>query len=196
MDLVYTWYGSATSHAGRARGAGGDHLQGPARPVCSCSRPRTSTTSFSECSVALRRSTTCASTPFIFMANHFHLLITVLDPEQMSLFTGFLKANLAKELGRLHDWRETFWGRRYHSASDRHRTSTTSSSASSTFSTMVAKKASSPHRSSGPGATSARALYRGESALERARGTTVPLNTGLFCGASTSCIPSRPRPST
>ena len=35
----------------------------------------------------------------------------------MSLFTGFLKANLAKEIGRLHDWRETFWGRRYHSAS-------------------------------------------------------------------------------
>jgi hypothetical protein len=35
----------------------------------------------------------------------------------MSLFTGYLNANLAKELGRLRDWREKFWGRRYHSAS-------------------------------------------------------------------------------
>ena len=54
---------------------------------------------------------------FIFMSNHLHILATVSSPKQMSLFTGFLKGNLAKELGRLHDWRETFWGRRYHSAS-------------------------------------------------------------------------------
>ena len=54
---------------------------------------------------------------FCFLSNHFHLLGTVSSAEQMSLFTGFLKGNLAKEIGRLQDWRETFWGRRYHSAS-------------------------------------------------------------------------------
>ena len=54
---------------------------------------------------------------FCFLSNHFHLLGTVSSAEQMSLFTGFLKGNLAKEIGRLRDWRETFWGRRYHSAS-------------------------------------------------------------------------------
>ena len=54
---------------------------------------------------------------FCFMSNHNHILATVSSVEQMSLFTGFLKGNLAKEIGRLRDWRETFWGRRYHSAS-------------------------------------------------------------------------------
>ncbi len=54
---------------------------------------------------------------FCFLSNHFHLLGTVSSAQQMSLFTGFLKGNLAKEIGRLQDWRETFWGRRYHSAS-------------------------------------------------------------------------------
>ena len=53
---------------------------------------------------------------FNFMANHEHLQATVRDEEQMSLFMGYLNANLAKELGRLYDWREKFWGRRYHSA--------------------------------------------------------------------------------
>jgi REP element-mobilizing transposase RayT len=54
---------------------------------------------------------------FVFLANHYHLLTTMRSAEQMSLFTGFLNGNLAKELGRLHGWREKFWGRRYHSAS-------------------------------------------------------------------------------
>jgi hypothetical protein len=41
----------------------------------------------------------------------------VQSAEQMSLFIGFVKGNIAKELGRYHDWKENFWGRRYHSAS-------------------------------------------------------------------------------
>jgi len=52
-----------------------------------------------------------------FQVNHEHLLGSVEHEEQMSLFMGYLNGNLAKELGRLHDWREKFWGRRYHSAS-------------------------------------------------------------------------------
>ena len=54
---------------------------------------------------------------FIFMSNHFHLLMQVACALQMSRFTGFFKSNIAKELGRLFDWKEHFWGRRYHSAS-------------------------------------------------------------------------------
>ena len=53
---------------------------------------------------------------FIFMSNHFHLLLGVVSALQMSRFVGFVKGNIAKELGRLYDWREHFWGRRYHSA--------------------------------------------------------------------------------
>jgi REP element-mobilizing transposase RayT len=54
---------------------------------------------------------------FCFLSNHFHLHATMTSAEQMSLFMGFLNGNLAKELGRLHGWKEKFWGRRYHSAS-------------------------------------------------------------------------------
>ncbi len=53
----------------------------------------------------------------IFLSNHYHMLMSVRSVEQMSLFVGFVNGNLAKELGRLHVWREKFWGRRYHSAS-------------------------------------------------------------------------------
>jgi putative transposase len=54
---------------------------------------------------------------FIFMSNHLHILMKAKSAQQMSRFMCFLKGNLAKELGRLHDWREHFWGDRYHSAS-------------------------------------------------------------------------------
>lgn len=54
---------------------------------------------------------------FIFMSNHFHILASVRDEEQMALFCAYLKSNLAKELGTLYDWKEKFWGKRYHSMS-------------------------------------------------------------------------------
>ena len=54
---------------------------------------------------------------FNFQANHAHIMGTMVDEEQMALFMAYLNGNLAKELGRLHGWREKFWGRRYHSAS-------------------------------------------------------------------------------
>lgn len=54
---------------------------------------------------------------FTFMSNHSHILATVRDPKQMSLFMGYFNGNVAKELGHVHDWKEKFWGRRYHSMS-------------------------------------------------------------------------------
>ena len=54
---------------------------------------------------------------FIFMSNHKHIMATAPSVEHMARFEGYLKANIAKELGRLHNWKEKFWGRRYQSIS-------------------------------------------------------------------------------
>lgn len=53
---------------------------------------------------------------FIFMSNHLHILMRVDSAKQMAGFMGFVKANIAKELGKLHGWKGTFWGARYHHA--------------------------------------------------------------------------------
>lgn len=50
---------------------------------------------------------------FVFMSNHCHLLLRPRNVEQLSGFMGYLNGNLAREAGRLHGWREKFWGRRY-----------------------------------------------------------------------------------
>ena len=50
---------------------------------------------------------------FVFLSNHYHLIASALDAETLSRFMCYLNGNLAKEAGRLHDWRERFWGRRY-----------------------------------------------------------------------------------
>lgn len=50
---------------------------------------------------------------FVFLSNHFHLLLTVPDAARLSAFMNFLNSNLAREIGRTVDWREKFWGRRY-----------------------------------------------------------------------------------
>jgi len=53
---------------------------------------------------------------FVFMSNHFHILMRAESAKRMADFIGFLKANIAKELGRMHGWKGTFWEGRYHSA--------------------------------------------------------------------------------
>lgn len=50
---------------------------------------------------------------FVFLSNHFHLLLRPADVEQLALFMSYLNGNLAREAGRLHQWREKFWGRRF-----------------------------------------------------------------------------------
>jgi REP element-mobilizing transposase RayT len=50
---------------------------------------------------------------FAFLSNHFHLLLSVLDSLQLAAFMNYLDSNLAREAGRLVQWREKFWGRRY-----------------------------------------------------------------------------------
>src|SRR5436190_16621656 len=41
-----------------------------------------------------------------FLSGHFHLLATFRDAGQMAAFMRHLNTNLAKEAGRLVDWRE------------------------------------------------------------------------------------------
>lgn len=50
---------------------------------------------------------------FVFLSNHFHLLVTATNALQLARFMGFVNSNVAREAGRLHGWREKFWGRRY-----------------------------------------------------------------------------------
>jgi REP element-mobilizing transposase RayT len=50
---------------------------------------------------------------FTVLSNHLHLLLLPSDAEQLALFMAFFNANLAKEAGRLHGWKERLWGRRY-----------------------------------------------------------------------------------
>jgi REP element-mobilizing transposase RayT len=50
---------------------------------------------------------------FSFLGNHFHLLLFAEDAGRLSEFMCYLNGNLAREVGRLADWKEKFWGRRY-----------------------------------------------------------------------------------
>jgi len=50
---------------------------------------------------------------FVFLGNHYHLLLRPRDASQLATFMNYLNGNLAKEAGRLHRWRQKFWGRRY-----------------------------------------------------------------------------------
>ena len=51
---------------------------------------------------------------FMFLCNHYHLLLLPESPQQLAEFMAFLNSNLAREVGRIHDWREKFWSRRYY----------------------------------------------------------------------------------
>ena len=102
---------------------------------------------------------------FVFLSNHFHILMRVDSAHQMAGFTGFLKANIAKELGHLSDWSEKFWGRRYHSAS----VADSEQAQAARFLYILANGCKEGLVSSPlawPGVSSASALYRGQSTLQ------------------------------
>jgi len=50
---------------------------------------------------------------FVFLSNHYHLLLRPKDAAELARFMNYLNSNLAREAGRLHGWRERFWSRRY-----------------------------------------------------------------------------------
>lgn len=49
------------------------------------------------------------------LSNHYHLLASPRDADQLARFMGFVQANLSKELGALHGWEGPLWARRYRS---------------------------------------------------------------------------------
>ena len=57
---------------------------------------------------------------FVFLSNHYHRLLSVDDAPRLARFMNFLNSNLAREAGRVHRWREKFWGRRYGARFGRH----------------------------------------------------------------------------
>ncbi len=49
----------------------------------------------------------------VVLSNHYHLLLAPTDARQLAGFMAFVNSNIAREVGRLVDWNEKFWGRRY-----------------------------------------------------------------------------------
>jgi hypothetical protein len=52
---------------------------------------------------------------FVFMSTHAHFLLSPSSAAQLALFMQFVNANVAKEAGRFHAWRDRLWSRRYRS---------------------------------------------------------------------------------
>jgi hypothetical protein len=52
---------------------------------------------------------------FVFLSTHAHFLLSPSSAGQLALFMQFVNANVAKEAGRLHSWRDRLWSRRYRS---------------------------------------------------------------------------------
>jgi REP element-mobilizing transposase RayT len=50
---------------------------------------------------------------FVFLSNHFHLLLLPDTPQQLASFMAYLASNVAREVGRVREWREKFWSSRY-----------------------------------------------------------------------------------
>jgi REP element-mobilizing transposase RayT len=50
---------------------------------------------------------------FVFVSSHYHLLLDVDNARQLSNFMRYLNSNLTREMGRLVDWSDGVWSRRY-----------------------------------------------------------------------------------
>ncbi len=50
---------------------------------------------------------------YAFLSNHYHLLLSVRDAQQLARFMQYLNSNIARKIGPRVDWRNSFWSRRY-----------------------------------------------------------------------------------
>ncbi len=50
------------------------------------------------------------------LSDHLHLLVTAKTATDLSTYMQFVGSNVAREVGKLHDWPQRFWERRYASA--------------------------------------------------------------------------------
>mgnify|MGYP000111982027 CR=1 FL=1 len=52
---------------------------------------------------------------YVFLSNHFHLILSAETSRDLAEFMCFFKGNLARELARIHNWHGTMWQKRYSS---------------------------------------------------------------------------------
>jgi hypothetical protein len=52
---------------------------------------------------------------FVFLSTHAHFLLSPSSAGQLARLMQFVNANVAKEAGCVHAWRERLWSRRYRS---------------------------------------------------------------------------------
>jgi len=50
---------------------------------------------------------------FVYLSNHCHLLLVPEDAAQLASFMRYVNSKIAREVARLHGWKEKIWGRRY-----------------------------------------------------------------------------------
>ena len=48
---------------------------------------------------------------FVFLSNHYHLLCSPADPQQLARFMCYFNSNLAREVARLHRFPGRIWSR-------------------------------------------------------------------------------------
>ena len=51
-----------------------------------------------------------------FLSNHYHFLLSSKDAATLASFMQYVGSNIAREVGRQHQWKEKFWSRRYYSS--------------------------------------------------------------------------------
>lgn len=98
---------------------------------------------------------------FVFLSNHYHLLVSVEDVRQLSAFVGYFESKLAKEIGRLTGWRDKIWARRYQDTPISNETAAQVARLHYILSNGV-KEHLVAHPCDWPGASSARALLEGK----------------------------------
>jgi hypothetical protein len=50
-----------------------------------------------------------------WVSNHYHMLLDVPDAKILSQFMCYVQGNVAREAGRMYEWADRFWSRRYQS---------------------------------------------------------------------------------
>ena len=104
---------------------------------------------------------------FVFLSNHYHLLLEVADAQQLSTFMTYFNSNLAREVARQTGWTDKIWARRYQAIPVSEETSTQMSRLSYVLS-HGAKEGLVEKPEQWPGVHCVRPLLAGESEVDGA----------------------------
>ena len=63
-----------------------------------------------------REHTGCRLHGAVVLSGHMHLLVSSESARHLADYMEFINGNIAREIGKLHEWQEHFWGRRYQAA--------------------------------------------------------------------------------